>query len=55
MEENARSGTTGEEARAVGENFGDSLYEIEIRLQDITEDLSKIILNGSVLKVGQAQ
>ena len=23
MEENARSGTTGEEARAVGENFGD--------------------------------
>ena len=29
-----------------------SLYEIEIRLQDITEDLSKIILNGSVLKGG---
>lgn len=32
-----------------------SLYEIRTRLQDITEDLSKIILNGSVLKGGQAQ
>lgn len=30
-----------------------SLYEIETRLQDITEDLSKIILNGSVLKGGE--
>ena len=29
-----------------------SLYEIETRLQDITEDLSKILLNGSVLKGG---
>ena len=32
-----------------------SLYEIRTRLQDITEDLSKIILNGSVLRGGQAQ
>ena len=32
-----------------------SLYEIETRSRDITEDLSKILLNGSVLKGGRAQ
>lgn len=30
-----------------------SLYEIETRLRDITEDLSRILLNGSVLKGGE--